>query len=124
MMKKKLIALMAAGMICSGFSTVFDANTVEATPKVSSEYWWKTRKVRVTKNTKIYKIPYKTPSYKARPVKSHILKKGTVVKLQGAGSDWTWFFMGYIPGVGKAYKHYQYSWVCNKYNTKWFKVIK
>lgn len=122
-MKKKIITIISLLLIIFGLGSSFNSSQVQATPRANSRFWWKTRKIRLTKNIKILKSNGRVVSYKQRPVKYHLLKKGTIVKVQGDSNGWAWFFMGRIPGVGKANNHH-YFWAYKKENTKWFKLIR
>lgn len=85
--------------------------------------WWskKPRKVRVTKDHRIYEIQAVFPRYKSREINSRILKKGSIVKINH-GWSYLWIVSGH--GLENNYSKKNGRFWVTKGMKGWYSLIK
>lgn len=117
-MKKSITLATAAFIGLSGITGIATSTqTVSAaTPSLSSSYWKKARKVKVTKNVVLRKVKN---DHKKAYIGKKTLKKGSIVEIKKGNAKYAWRFSGNIPNVGKAWTH-KYFWTYPKKTTNWF----
>lgn len=99
-MKIKGLIIITTGM------ALVSATSIKAS--AHSFYWWeKTRKVMVTKTTRIYKIKVRYPLYRSYSIKTSTLRPGSIIKTHHMASyDWSIEKNGYAHNA-------RYFWVMN-----------
>lgn len=113
MNKKWLVTAIASTVLISGIgvATVNQPNMAQAAT-THSYYWWeKPRKVRITKNHKIYEIQGVIPRAKSYEIRSKTLKRGSIVKIHHAAS-----FLWIVQGKGLVNNYSKWTgrfWVAN-----------
>lgn len=82
--------------------------------------WWskKPRKVRVTRDHKIYEIQAVLPRYKSYEIRSKILKKGSTIKIVHG-----WSYLWLVYGHGLAHNYNKRFWVANGMHG-WYRLAK
>lgn len=96
-MKKKIIATALAAMALAGPIGMATTST-PVSARHSTSYYYKFRKVRITKRTPYYRVIRGKYGYQNRYKKVGYLKPGKKVYIQARGVEWDWT-------IGKSYKY-------------------
>ena len=111
---KKIIVALSAVLLGSGIgvSTLSTSTPVQAAHhSANSSYWYKNRKVKVTKTIKFRKFDAYNRRY-VRGTKTY--RKGKVIKVRAAGE-----FPGWVLATTKPGSHYW--WISERFNTSWMR---
>lgn len=82
-------------------------------------YYQHCNKIKITKNTRAYRVKITIPYCNSKFDSSVLLKKGTILKVIYPGTTWSWV----IVGSHKFPKTSKHLWEINRNGTRWFKVL-
>lgn len=97
MKKKWLITTLVSITLATGLNTaISNQHIVQAAPAHSYSWWTlRPRKVRVTKRHRIYEIQAVIPRYKSYEIRSKVLKKDSIVRINHG-----WSYLWIVKGKG------------------------
>lgn len=98
----------------------FNHYRVRHLPKTHGFHYYQHRNlVKVTEDTRAYRIRITYPLATAKPDASVLLKKGTILKVIYPGTTWDWVIVGSrrFPETSK------HVWVTNRSKANWFEVL-